>query len=139
MPCKDTKTGFASNAGMGPSGTLHIPHGASLQRSMSMGAPHQDPNTPNMGTLVAIQELRQHMNRLMQQQQRHLQYGFQRQGHNPPVLALEDWHPEERGMTRHVPVLDPALQQPRQGQEMTRHGPAIDPALQQPRQGVSLA
>ena len=58
MPCKDTTTGFASNAGMGPSGTIHIPHDASLHRFMSMDAPHQDPNTPNMGTLVAVQELR---------------------------------------------------------------------------------
>ena len=53
MPCRDTKTGFTSNAGMGPGGTTHIPHGASLHRSMSMDAPHQDPNSP----LVVVQDL----------------------------------------------------------------------------------
>ena len=113
---------------MGPSGTLHIPHGVSLHRSMSMGALRQDPNDANMGTLVAVHELRQDMDKLMQQQQRHPQ--------NAPMLALEDLPRTQ--MTRLGPVIEPALQDPSQGQEMGRRELGIDPALQQQTQARVL-
>ena len=74
------------------------------------------------------------MDKRKKQQQRYLQDGIQRQGHNPPMLALEDLHPDDPGVTRHGPVLDPDLQQQRQGPRMTRHGPVIDPAMQKPAQ-----
>ena len=60
MPSRETKTGFAVNAG-----TVAINHMQGIDllwhRSRSMGAPLQDPNGPHMGAIVAMQGMQQEL------------------------------------------------------------------------------